>query len=577
MKRKHIFRNAIVVLAALVGAVMTTACSDWDDHYDPNSSANSTGGSVQATLWENISSNSQLSEFRSLLEKSGYSELINSPQTFTIWAPVNGTFDYQRLSNLSKEKLIKEFIENHIARFSFPASGSINKNVYMLNKKMALFSGSGSYSLNGIAIEKPNQESKNGILHTMSGQLPFKYNIYESLEPEDFDIDSISDAFHSYDNKILNLAQSIPGPVKDGEQTYLDSVFVEWNTLFDTYRADINVEDSNYTMIVPTNEAWHAAKQKILPLYNYISNFKFVQNPLTSSRKEEDVVIDAAYLRDSMVTRCLMQDLFYNNNLYDNGALNTLQDGQTLYVNSLVSTSRNIVYSEDAARLFEGTKRVDKSNGAIFVTDSLRMRTWTSWNPPIKVEAESGTYASYTNNGSAYPTRVTSGTQNPAVSGHISNNAYTLVEPSSASQNPEINIYLPGVRSTTYRIYAVFLPENITNTSITEPRGNRFRARLSYCDANGRIPNEVALVSGYATSDPTKIDTVSLGEFTFPIAYEGTGEYYPFIRLNGSVTSAQNSQFDRTFRIDCILLIPKELDEYIKEHPDYKFYQESYF
>lgn len=76
MKRKHIFRNAIVVLAALVGAVMTTACSDWDDHYDPNSSANSTGGSVQATLWENISSNSQLSEFRSLLEKSGYSELI---------------------------------------------------------------------------------------------------------------------------------------------------------------------------------------------------------------------------------------------------------------------------------------------------------------------------------------------------------------------------------------------------------------------------------------------------------------------------------------------------------------------
>lgn len=152
-----------------------------------------------------------------------------------------------------------------------------------------------------------------------------------------------------------------------------------------------------------------------------------------------------------------------------------------------------------------------------------------------------------------------------------------LVEPSSASQNPEINIYLPGIRSTTYRIYAVFLPENITNTSITEPRGNRFRARLSYCDANGRVPNEVALVSGYATSDPTKIDTVSLGEFTFPIAYEGTGEYYPFIRLNGSVTSAQNSQFDRTFRIDCILLIPKELDEYIKEHPDYKFYQESYF
>ena len=36
MKNNKIYRNAAVAMAFLAAGAMTTACSDWDDHYDNN-------------------------------------------------------------------------------------------------------------------------------------------------------------------------------------------------------------------------------------------------------------------------------------------------------------------------------------------------------------------------------------------------------------------------------------------------------------------------------------------------------------------------------------------------------------
>ena len=71
-----------------------------------------------------------------------------------------------------------------------------------------------------------------------------------------------------------------------------------------------------------------------------------------------------------------------------------------------------------------------------------------------------------------------------------------------------------------------------------------------------------------STSSPTKVDTVCFGEITFPICYYGmTGS--PFLRVLSRVPVG-NAEFDRTVRIDRFFLLPKELDDYLKEHPDYK-------
>ncbi|MBQ6209181.1 MAG: fasciclin domain-containing protein [Prevotella sp.] len=576
MKRNHIFRMARVMTAALTVGVLTLACSDWDDHYDADITAT---GTASSNLWENISSNAELSQFTALLQKTGYDKVLAESQTYTVWAPKDNTFDYNYYNSISTDKLLREFVLNHISRYNYAVADEKTPTIYMLNEKAMNFT---SGQIGGVSIAKTLGTS-NGVLQMLDGKLPFLYNIYESLEPGDFAIDSISNYYHSYDIKVLNTAKSVQGPVVDGQITYLDSVFDESNRLYPLYYAYINREDSNYTMIVPTNEAWTKAKETVSKYFNYVDKFTFLENTGTGTyRKETPVEIDATYLRDSMINYMVMKDLFYNNNLYDNEALNTLQTGQTLRVDSLVGTSyalsgRSTVYSEDAANLFEGAVRVDKSNGAIFVTDSLRMRTWTSWNPPIKVEGENTSYMQSQNvfNSTATATYVTTGTQNPAVKGKLSGNGYMLVTPNTTSTNPDIYIYIPHVRSAVYNIYCVIVPEHITNTYLSEDevKKNRIKARIGYNETSGSIKDYA--MAGYVENDPTKIDTVFVGEFEFPIAYEGTGEYYPYIRLQSQVSSSLTNTHTRTIRLDCLLLIPKELDEYRKAHPDYKYYEGS--
>ena len=579
MKRNHIFRNASIVLASLFVGAFTIGCSDWDDHYDGDASSI---GTAASNLWENISSNSDLSQFSALLQKAGYDKVLAQSQSYTVWAPKDNTFDYNYYNSLSIDKLQKEFVKNHISRYNYATPNEKDPIVYMLNEKVVAYVAN---QIGGINISNSIGAS-NGILKKLDGQLPFLYNIYESLEPGEYAIDSISKYVHDYDVKVLDVAKSVQGPVKDGKITYLDSVFTEDNNLYYLYDAYIQREDSNYTMLVPTNEAWAKAKEIVSKYYNYVDDFKFVENTSTdgSLRKVQDVNIDAAYLRDSMINYVLTQDLFYNNNVFANRALNYLQTGQKLVTDSLVGTSnyrtgRSVVYAEDAANLFEGAKRIDKSNGAIFVTDSLRMRTWTSWNPPIKIEAESPSYSQAQNtfNGTGYSTAVTAGTKNPLVEGSVSNGRYMYVQPSSTSTNPEIDIYLPHLRSTTYNIYCVFVPENITNENkpMEELKPNRLRARLDYNTPEGAVKEFT--FSGFVENDPTKVDTVLIGEFEFPIAYEGTGNYYPYLRLASQVTRTQTETYTREIRIDCLLLIPKELDEYRQAHPGYKYYEGSDF
>ena len=289
-----------------------------------------------------------------------------------------------------------------------------------------------------------------------------------------------------------------------------------------------------------------------------------------NTNNPQDVNIDAAYLRDSMIHLSLMKGLFYNNNIYDNGALNTLQDGQHLQVDSLVTTSYGKLYPEDAANFFEGSTRVNKSNGAIFVTDSLRLHTWSFWNPPITVEAENSSSIASITGGNRTVYAISSGKQNPNIEGSVSNRSYLQVSPSTASGNPSINLYLPDVLSTKYRIYGVFVPANITNFYATDTLPSSIRAQLIYNNEFGAIPR-AALTLGNFETNPNKIDTVAIGEFEFPIAYAGTGNYAPILRLSGVVQSSERDKYTRTIRLDCILLIPVELDDYMKEHPDYTY------
>ncbi len=550
----------------LLAPLFLTACADWDDHFDADTAILD---SQKATLWQNISSKSNLSQFAALLEKVGYQENLSASQTYTVWAPVDGSFDYDALTAVGNDRLLKQFVQNHVARNNYPATGVLDEDIYMLNEKLMKFSGSGAdYTIQGIALDGANENigSSNGTLHFIGKNIPFLQNIYESLNNEDYALDSISDYFHNYDEKVLDESKSVAGPVVDGEQTYLDSIFYESNSLYSLYRAYINREDSNYTMMVPTNTAWQKARTQIDQYYNYIPEYRYVRT--NSSGTDTTIIVtlkDAVQLRDSLKNYKLVSDLFYNNNLGANTKLKDLKEGATPECDSLITTKYNILYGDDAKNLFTDAKRVNKSNGAIWVTDSLRLRPWLSWNPELTIEAES--YAYKTVNAEGMDVKRSS------VSGELSSNRYIEVKPSTPTAQPEVFVKLPDVRSATYQIYVVMVPITYGNTS-AEYRPNSFSAYVQYSLENGRLSGEETLKgeSGtvFTTSDEERIDTVSLGTVTFPTSYYGV-EGNPYLRLRSRFQSKYEGMYERTLRVDCIILRPVELDEYIKENPGYVY------
>lgn len=553
----------IMILSLGIGLC---SCSDWDDHYAASSDGNA---GTTAYIWENISNNAELSDFAQLVKKSGYDEVLSADQTYTVWAPVNGSFNYDSLALVNDEGLLNEFVKNHIARNNYQASGSTSVNVKMLNDKYLAFTGNGTYTMNGINISKANIPAINGTVHTINGKMDFHPNIYEYMGQGIYQLDSLHDYYHRYDVRILDEENSVVGPVVNGEVTYLDSVFIETNNLYSTLGAYINREDSSYSMLMPTDEAWNKAKASISSYYNYAPTFQFASFNTSAQVEEVEVAIDSEYLKDSLTHLAMVKYLTFNNNLYANPALKTSATG----LDSVVTTTRTVFRSSDADALFEGATRVTMSNGFAFITDSLRMQPWNTWCPPIKIEAErAATQAGFKLTLSNRTISLTNSTINKNVEGSVSGNAYIDIVPSSDYANPEAFFYIPDVLSTTYVVYGVFVPADIQQSNSDAVLPYKMKFEIGYNQADGSLTT-MGDNSATFVNDTSRVDTICFGEFTFPMAYEGTGSYSPYIRLRNFTTRSElrRGEYDNEIRLDCIMLIPKELDDYIKEHPDYEW------
>ena len=161
-----------------VAALGFQSCTDWDDHYDVTTDGS---GASDKTLWEQISNNPKLSNFAALMEKVGYDKALSTNQSYTVWAPSNDAFDFEKYNAMSDSLLKAEFLNNHIARGYHRATGEINERVHLLNKKVMAFQGNGSYTLGNIALDSTNMLGKNGIMHLMSSYMDFRPNFYEEF------------------------------------------------------------------------------------------------------------------------------------------------------------------------------------------------------------------------------------------------------------------------------------------------------------------------------------------------------------------------------------------------------------
>src|SRR5574344_1326005 len=131
---KYISKIGMMLVAG--GMFAATSCSDFSDY---NTVTGSTDPSADNTLWENISGNANLSDFASVLKRVGYDKVLSASHTYTVWAPVNGSFNMDSLKNVTDAKVEKEFVKNLLADYSHKEGDLNDTTVYMLNQKLLKF------------------------------------------------------------------------------------------------------------------------------------------------------------------------------------------------------------------------------------------------------------------------------------------------------------------------------------------------------------------------------------------------------------------------------------------------------
>ena len=505
--------------------VFAASCSDFDDYNEAYVTGNAES---KLSLWENISGNPELSQFSELLKKGGYDEVLNSPRFYTVWAPKNGTIsDYSSLMAMSKDSLVDRFIKNHIANYNYNISETGERRVYTLNDKSMILDN-GTYA--GLTIDPKfkNVPSVNGILHVIDGYAEYHPNLYEYIF--EAGVDSLSKYFKHFQYDYFDAAKSVIGPIDSlGRQTYSDSVIVKRNRL--TYNgglinAELANEDSTYTLLIPTDEAYKNAYETV-----------------KKSLPENDV-LEGSY-QDKGDTLCSSYNYYLSN-------------GMDFIKKHTVGEVRT------------------QSNGYARLIDSLAVYSWDVWCPGVSVDLF-GQKASQ----EVYP--FSASCQPPTIK-RIDNNyraeywpyeRYLSLEPIGNNSKPEIYFNMSGIRAASYGVYIILLPDSLNRES-SENKVTQFDVDISYMGEDGKIKswgftklkafegdakNKINIVK---VQNPKGVSTDADKTITFPYAYVSTtAKPYLHMKINRNNYSSTEKNYSQTLRIAGIILVPVEYEEYL--------------
>ena len=561
-----------------------------DDHFDIDPEV--TG---RQTLWETINSRSELSEFANILSRVYYSksegtttrqtyaDLFNHEQTFTVWAPKNGTFDYAQWNALLDNgsvydayKVENELIRNSMTRFTHIMSGGDSIQLSLFNGKTAVFNSANS-TIKGTYISTPNIGVSNGVLHVTDGSVAYLPNMYEFLKVGK-DIDSLYNFIHGFEEVIFNETLSTQGPTIDGSITWVDSITNISNKFLNNgFYAYLNREDSLYVMILPTNKAWADAYDKVKGYYNYMN--EYVQTVITigANGEESEESKTTAYSQEELdsitlyrIHSTIAQNLVFNTSeQFGHPYTDYSKEGKC---DSLMSTYGTVFYDPYSARLFDNQQPYRLSNGYAYVVDNYNYRLEDILLKKRAYEAERN-YETYT-----YCT--------PAIRS-INKRIYYVVDsltmeetdtliqetvlagvPERATANPSITFMLPNTLSCKYDIYAVMA----YNEDAQRPY--QFRAYLNYHN-NRRTTTRQQLmpidgVNGSGRNFISKTpyvddqgllqynDSVLLAEdFELPVSYVGVENAYITLEIASYMTSSERAKYTNELLIDKIVLVPK--------------------
>lgn len=597
---------------------VATSCSDYSDYNEAFNDSNMYAGK---TLWQNISENEELSDFASLVKKAGYADILNTPGSYTVWAPKNGSagFDVETLMQLDSAKLVSKFVKQHLANFNMPVNATVEETVLSLNEKKHLFTAE---KFDDVNIVRGNIPSSNGVIHVIDGQSTFYPNLYEYLDEVE-GCDKFVKYLKKYETKELDTKNSVVGPMVAGKITYLDSVIIIDN-LMTTKRlnAKIATEDSSYTMFFPTDAAWDKAVSVIKPHLNYLSSFPYwdvaSENSTTlatqasfqpSTGTTKTVNFDGEYYTDSLTNLATIFDLIFSNTSRYNKAL-AEQDYSVTETDTLRTTTSD--YMTNVDKIIASTKDnsvVKMSNGYARITDSIAYKPEEWYNPVfsygynnnvMRNGFESQLLFEVGNGRIPYDDLQSRDTLFREVPDWFmkkyfnreKSDNFTYMYTKSLKSNstrPELDIALNNLHSTKYHMYVITAPEQIDDTLATQ-KPYYLSFVFTYTDKDGQIKKETLSLNespawvddSWSAAEKKKhipykdgtsivtvpgiINVIDLGMHDIPVSYLGIDAYPTLMMCHTKTysTSSNRNKYEQNMRVARVVMVPEEVDKTIK-------------
>ena len=491
--------------------------------------------------------------------------------------------------------VIKEFIQNHIAMYNHSVSPMRDDSLVMMNgKNMFLTSG----SFGGNQILSSNVHYNNGVLFTIQGKAQYFPTVFEYLR-KDADLDSIASFFYNtrFYRKEFVPGRSVAGGLENGKTVYLDSVFVQQNDLWDYLWAYTNEEDSTYWMVVPTNQVWKELIEEYESYFNYDNNVPYrdsmaytlprmaIVNGTTFSR----TVNTDSHLTDSALSTSAAETYTSREYSWGNKNLHYYQFGGKSAVNTQKPLS--------ATGIFTDTEDVVCSNGLVKKAYDWKINKLNTFYQWIIIEAEEGSSVkevSKQENSTTHDMEPTIKAVTRRVmsdnrfNGKVWSNAFVEFQQQKTTVNHTVTFNIRNVLSNIpYDIYLVTASAlaNDSNATEAERIPCKMECAIYYHDQNGET-QRTSLKSSFS-NNPDIVDYILLSDpekgFSFPTATYGLTEAEPQItlELKTKVSSSElrTKKFDRTMRIDCIMLVPHGISNVDEErfeiapHGDGDIYQ----
>lgn len=508
------------------------------------------------TLYEVITNDADLTQFVDVINSCGSEcadSLFNHSRVYTVWAPVNGSFNkdslIQEVANGNREAVFNTFVKAHVANFLKPATGKLeNDNLIMLlNNKMARFEGDhlNGYSFSGCAIDEANIRVVNGIIHKIEKASEYKYNIWEYLKVAE-NIDSVATYLYSFNEYKFNEGQSLKGPIVEGVQTYLDSVFDFKNMWLDTWNGlgNLNYEDSLYTAYIPTNEVWVEQVALADKYFNYNRTSKIPAK------------MDSTY-RDSLRFYYPRQNVL---------KYLTYSQNEQIYVKSPDSImpvcrdgERKQFLAEQLNRNIYSTKEL--SNGVFNIINEFPFSPLELWHDTIFVEGENTNMINRQTANvvsavkTAYKNQINK--DSAFVDAKISGSAYYQIGDENTKTALTLEYAIPNMLSAKYKLALILVPRNIVNSNIKEDEllDVVISVKVSQNSKQIKSINNIKV-------NPTRVDTVFLADSKGDVILSMPNcEYYKTGSKDDYSTSVEiktvrSNKRDMSLRLDKIMFIP---------------------